>query len=85
MTSNNMVNSNNLFTDKNAIKTIDLFRVIYIIVAIGYIIYEILQPYLPKGVFDWIDIYGTLIGGVASLFIWFIVNKLFENKVIYRL
>ena len=144
-----MANSNNFFTDKNAIKTIDLFRVIYIIVAIlafllteagrniyrpyiynngindfgiadsignlggivvqiffmlailnsprkkvfnvigfvtiGYIIYEILQPYLPKGVFDWKDIYGTFIGGVISLFIWFIVNKLFENKVIYKL
>ncbi|NOZ45408.1 MAG: hypothetical protein GXO79_01350 [Chlorobi bacterium] len=144
-----MANSNNFFTDKNAIKTIDLFRVIYIIVAIlafllteagryiyrpyiynngindfgiadsignlggivvqiffmlailnsqrkkvfnvigfvtiGYIIYEILQPYLPKGVFDWKDIYGTFIGGVVSLFIWFIINKLFENKVIYKL
>ncbi len=144
-----MANSNNFFTDKNAIKTIDLFRVIYIIVVIlafllteagryiyrpyiynngindfgiadsignlggivvqiffmlailnsprkkvfnvigfvtiGYIIYEILQPYLPKGVFDWKDIYGTFIGGVVSLFIWFIVNKLFENKVIYKL
>ncbi len=143
-----MANSNNLFTDKNAIKTIDLFRVIYIIVAIlafllteagryiyrpyiynngindfgiadsignlggivvqiffmlailnsprkkvfnvigfvtiGYIIYEILQPYLPKGVFDWKDIYGTFIGGVVSLFIWFIINKLFENRVIYN-
>ena len=144
-----MANSNNFFTDKNSIKTVDLFRIIYLIVAvfaffiteagrniyrpfiyengindfgiadsignsggivvqiffmltilnspknkifrvigfitIGYIIYEILQPYLPRGVFDWKDIYGTFIGGVISIVIWFIINKLVENKVIYKL
>lgn len=144
-----MANSNNFFTDKNSIKTVDLFRIIYLIVAvfaffiteagrniyrpfiyengindfgiadsignsggivvqiffmltilnspknkifrvigfitIGYIIYEILQPYLPRGVFDWKDIYGTFIGGVISIIIWFIINKLVENKVIYKL
>ena len=111
---NNMANLNNFFTDKNAIKTIDLFRVLYFVVAvlaffmteagrkiyrpfiyengindfgiadsignlggiivqiyfsfallnsskkkgfrvigfivIGYILYEILQPFLPRGV-----------------------------------
>lgn len=144
-----MANSNNFFTDKNSIKTVDLFRIIYLIVAvfaffiteagrniyrpfiyengindfgiadsignsggivvqiffmltilnspknkifrvigfitIGYIIYEILQPYLPRGVFDWKDIYGTFIGGVISIIIWFIINKRVENKVIYKL
>jgi len=144
-----MANSNNFFTDKNAIKTIDSFRIIYLIVAvfaffiteagrniyrpyiynngiddygiadsignlggivvqiffmlailnsptkkvfnvigfitIGYIVYEILQPYLPKGVFDWKDIYGTFIGGVICIFIWFFINKFVENKVIYKL
>ncbi len=29
---------------------------------LGYIFYEIVQPILPKGVFDWKDIYGTIIG-----------------------
>ena len=33
----------------------------------GYIAYEILQPYLPRGVFDWKDIYGTIIGGLVAL------------------
>ena len=55
-----------------------VFRVIGFIV-IGYILYEILQPYLPRGVFDWKDIYGTLIGGVISLFILFLI--LFSAKL----
>ena len=61
-----------------------VFRVIGFIV-IGYILYEILQPYLPRGVFDWKDIYGTLIGGVISLFVLFIVKKIVINKVIYEI
>lgn len=59
-----------------------VFRVIGFIV-IGYILYEILQPYLPRGVFDWKDIYGTLIGGVISLFVLFFIKKIVKNKVIY--
>ena len=45
------------------------FNVIGFLV-VGYILYEIVQPYLPKGVFDWKDIYGTIIGGfVAVIFL----------------
>ena len=143
-----MANLGNLFTDENAIKTIDLFRVLYLGVAvfaffitkagrelyrpfiyengindywiadsignlggiivqiyfsfallntpkkkgfrvigflvIGYILYEILQPYLPHGVFDWKDIYGTVIGGFISIFIWLAISVLVKNKVIYK-
>ena len=53
-------------------------------IVIGYILYEILQPYLPRGVFDWKDIYGTLIGGVISLFVILFVKKVVKNKVIYE-
>ena len=60
-----------------------VFRVIGFIV-IGYILYEILQPYLPRGVFDWKDIYGTLIGGVISLCVLFFIKKGVKNKVIYQ-
>ena len=60
-----------------------VFNVIGFIV-IGYILYEILQPYLPRGVFDWKDIYGTLIGGVISLFVLLFVKKIVKNKVIYE-
>lgn len=59
-----------------------VFRVIGFIV-IGYILYEILQPYLPRGVFDWKDIYGTLIGGVISLFVLISIKKVVKNKVVY--
>ena len=59
-----------------------VLRVIGFIV-IGYIVYEILQPYLPRGVFDWKDIYGTLIGGVISLFILIFIKMIIKNKVIY--
>lgn len=59
-----------------------VFHVIGFIV-IGYILYEILQPYLPRGVFDWKDIYGTLIGGVISLFVLLLVKTIVKDKVIY--
>ena len=59
------------------------FRVIGFIV-IGYIIYEILQLYLPRGVFDWKDIYGTVLGGIISILIWLTINIFVNNKLIYK-
>jgi len=36
--------------------------------AAGYVVYEWLQPLLPRGVFDWNDIYATGIGyGISVL------------------
>jgi hypothetical protein len=60
------------------------FNVIGFLVA-GYILYEIVQPYLPKGVFDWKDIYGTIIGGaisVAYLLLLLMIVK--ENQVFFK-
>ena len=54
------------------------------LIVIGYILYEIVQPYLPRGVFDWKDIYGSIIGGAISALIWFSINKFFKNKVIHK-
>ena len=54
-------------------------------IVVGYILYEIVQPYLPKGVFDWKDIYGTVLGGAVSLLLWLLINWLVKNKVYYRL
>jgi hypothetical protein len=60
------------------------FRVILFLVA-GYIAYEIVQPFLPRGVFDWLDIYGTLIGGVIATIIYYFISKLIKkNKVFYK-
>lgn len=59
------------------------YRVIGLIV-IGYTLYEIVQPFLPRGVFDWRDIYGNIIGGFISILIWFTINKIIRNKVIYK-
>ena len=57
---------------------------IVIFLVLGYILYEILQPYLPKGVFDWKDIYGTIVGGILTYIALFFVNKSIRNKVIYE-
>jgi len=54
-------------------------------VTVGYIAYEFLQPYLPKGVFDWKDVYGTLIGGVISLGLLFVYHKFIKSSsVLYE-
>jgi hypothetical protein len=37
------------------------------LLAAGYILYEFLQSVLPKGVFDWKDVIGTLLGLALAL------------------
>ncbi|MBU1164289.1 hypothetical protein KKA15_01865 [Patescibacteria group bacterium] len=61
-----------------------IFRVIALL-SFGYILYEVLQPYLPRGVFDWKDVWGTFIGGVIALFLFLLVQKVFKNKKIFKL
>jgi hypothetical protein len=52
----------------------------------GYILYEILQPILPKGTFDWLDIYGTLIGGVFAMLIFLMIQLVTRNNtVLFRI
>ncbi len=59
------------------------FHVIAFIV-VGYVLYEIAQPFLPYGVFDWKDIWGTLVGGVIAILYLLMLNKIIKNnKVIY--
>jgi len=65
-------------TKKKGLRLISFF-------TIGYILYEIAQLILPKGVFDWLDIYGTLIGGMIGLFLFLLIHKVVkQNKIIYR-
>ena len=61
-----------------------VFRVM-VFLTLGYILYEIVQPYLPKGVFDWLDIYGTMAGGLIALLFYLFLTKIIKNnKVYYR-
>ena len=58
------------------------FNVIGFLVA-GYILYEIVQPYLPKGVFDWKDIYGTIIGGFVSVLFLLLLRLTIKNNRVF--
>jgi glycopeptide antibiotics resistance protein len=50
----------------------------------GYVLYEFMQLILPKGTFDWIDVYGTLVGGVLAIIFYMLIRFLVRsNKVIY--
>ena len=64
-------------TKKKGIKLI-------VFIVHGYILYEILQPILPRGTFDWKDIYGTFIGGLISLIIFLLINQFKYNKILFR-
>ena len=50
------------------------------LLAAGYVIYEFLQPVLPKGVFDWKDVYGTLLGLGLSIAVLWILWRIFPEK-----
>ena len=52
---------------------------------IGYIFYEAIQPILPKGVFDWQDVYGTIIGGLIATIMFLLLQKFNKkNYIIHR-
>ncbi len=46
----------------------------------GYILYEFLQPILPKGTFDWNDVFGTLYGFILSVLILKLLWKVFPQQ-----
>jgi len=52
-----------------------------VFIVFGYVLYEIVQPILPRGTFDWLDIYGTIIGGLISLIIFLLINQFKHNKI----
>ena len=56
-----------------------------VFMVLGYILYEIAQPFLPKGVFDIKDIYGTLIGGIIALLLFLLIQSgIKHNKIFYK-
>ena len=48
--------------------------------AAGFILYEFLQPYLPKGTFDWNDVLGTLAGWIVAMVLLALVWKRFPEQ-----
>ena len=41
--------------------------------SLGYVAYEFLQPFLPRGTFDWKDVWATFLGMCFSaLILWLI-------------
>ncbi len=52
--------------------------------AVGYVVYEFAQPYLPKGVFDWLDIYATVIGLLISVLLLAVVWRVVEPRAASR-
>jgi hypothetical protein len=58
----------------------------YIIVAfitVGYILYEIAQPWLPRGTFDLGDIYATIGAGVAALILTSAIHAFKLDRKLY--
>ena len=45
--------------------------------AIGYVVYEFVQPLLPRGTFDWNDVVGTALGYCAAVLIITILWRVF--------
>lgn len=56
-------------------------RVIVFVVC-GYILYEFLQPMLPRGTFDTKDLVATLVGGVVAAGILWLAKELAGDRVI---
>lgn len=56
-------------------------RVIVFVVC-GYILYEFLQPVLPRGTFDTRDLVATLVGGVVAAGILWLAKEIAGDRVI---
>jgi hypothetical protein len=48
--------------------------------TIGYIGYEFLQPYLPRGTFDWNDVLGTVLGYCFAVPVIWILWRIFPQS-----
>jgi hypothetical protein len=56
-------------------------RVIAFVVC-GYIVYEFLQPVLPRGTFDVKDVVATIVGGIIAVGILWLAKRLAGDRVL---
>jgi hypothetical protein len=47
--------------------------------SIGYIVYEFAQPFLPKGTFDWNDVWGTVLGYCVAMPVLWLLWRIFPS------
>lgn len=62
----------------NATKS-ESYRIIAF-VTVGYIVYETLQPILPRGTFDLKDVYATLGAGALAAILVTLVHRFFPER-----
>lgn len=53
-------------------------RIIAFITA-GFIVYEVLQPILPRGTFDWGDVIATLAAGAAAALLVLLITAIWRE------
>lgn len=49
-------------------------------IVVGYSVYEVLQPVLPKGTFDINDIIATVVGGAIALVLLLLLRAVFGDR-----
>ena len=49
-------------------------------VSLGFVAYEFMQPYLPKGVFDWWDVAATALGYAISCVVLWVIWRLGDMR-----
>lgn len=49
-------------------------------VTLGYIVYEIVQPWLPRGVFDWRDMVATLAAGTFAALVVTVIHFVYPER-----
>jgi len=49
-------------------------------ITVGYTVYEFLQLVLPRGTFDWLDVWGTIVAGMASVVLLVILHRVLPER-----
>lgn len=49
-------------------------------VTVGYIVYEVVQPILPRGTFDMKDVIATVVAGLLAAVLVTIIHRFFPER-----